>query len=195
MVRYLGRHLMLSGKYVRDVLESRKRATVRVGRYAVKSREVFLHSGGRVVAKLEVERVYHKRFSELDDEDAKLDGHPNAKSLRRELRRIYGHLSPDTPVTVIVFRVKQRLEVDEESRWMGLDPRDIARIGLRYWDELGLSEDDRKIVEEVVRRGSLRAVSKALYGTIEKRRRVRRTLRRVLERLLEKGFLERPQRG
>jgi len=68
-------------------------------------------------------------------------------------------------------------------------------VGLRYWDELGLSEDDRKIVEEVVRRGSLRAVSKALYGTIEKRRRVRRTLRRVLERLLEKGFLERSQRG
>ena len=195
MVRYLGRHLMLSGKYVRDVLEGRKRATVRVGRYAVKSRDVFLHSGGRVVAKLRIERVYHKRFSELDDEDARLDGHPNAKALRRELRRIYGHLRPDTPVTVIVFRVKQRLEVDEDSRWMGLDPVDVARIGLRYWEELGLGGDDRRIVEEVVRRGSLRAVSKALYGTIEKRRRIRRALRRVLERLLEKGLLEGPQLG
>ncbi|RLF02448.1 MAG: ASCH domain-containing protein [Thermoprotei archaeon] len=195
MVRYLGRHLMLSGKYVRDVLEGRKRATVRVGRYAVKSRDVFLHSGGRVVAKLRIERVYHKRFSELDDEDARLDGHPNARSLRKELRRIYGHLRPDTPVTVIVFRVERRLEVNEGSRWMGLDPVDVARIGLRYWEELGLGGDDRRIVEEVVRRGSLRAVSKALYGTIEKRRRIRRALRRVLERLLEKGLLERPQRG
>jgi len=185
---------MLSGKYVRDVLEGRKRATVRVGRYAVKSRDVFLHSGGRVVAKLRIERVYHKRFSELDDEDARLDGHPNARSLRKELRRIYGHLRPDTPVTVIVFRVERRLEVNEGSRWMGLDPVDVARIGLRYWEELGLSGDDRRIVEEVVRRGSLRAVSKALYGTIEKRRRIRRALRRVLERLLEKGLLERPQR-
>ncbi len=195
MVKYLGRHLMLSGKYVRDVLEGRKRATVRVGRYAVKSRDVFLHSGGRVVAKLRIERVYHKRFSELDDEDARLDGHPNARSLRRELRSIYGHLRPDTPVTVIVFRVERRLEVDEDSRWMGLDPVDVARIGLRYWEELGLGGDDRRIVEEVVRRGSLRAVSKALYGTIEKRRRIRRALRRVLERLLEKGFLEGHQRG
>jgi len=195
LVKYLGRHLMLSGKYVRDVLEGRKRATVRVGRYAVKSRDVFLHSGGRVVAKLRIERVYHKRFSELDDEDARLDGHPNARSLRRELRSIYGHLRPDTPVTVIVFRVERRLEVDEDSRWMGLDPVDVARIGLRYWEELGFGGDDRRIVEEVVRRGSLRAVSKALYGTIEKRRRIRRALRRVLERLLEKGFLEGHQRG
>ena len=187
--KFLGRHIMVKGKYVEKILDGRKRATVRKGLVKTKYPEIIIHGGGRPVAKARIKAVTHKRVGELTDEDARLDGFNSRDELIRELRRVYGELSEEDWVTIIEFEVVQRLDnLPVEKPYHGLAPGDLARIALRYLRDV-LSSEDIRVLEDLTRTNSIRATAYRLYGSINKRNRVRKTLRKVLKMLEEKGII------
>jgi hypothetical protein len=193
--RFLGRHIMVKGKYVRDILEGRKTATIRKGIVKPKYNELIVHGGGRPVAKIVVERVYHKRVKELTDNDALKDGFRSREELVAELRSVYPDIKDDDWVTIIEFKVVQRLDhLQPEDPYMGLEPVDIARIALRYLDDK-LDEKDREILLDLTRTGSIRATALRLFGDLNKRYIVRRVLKKALNKLVEKGVLKRSDRN
>jgi len=188
--RFLGRHVMMKWKHAEALLNGRKRATIRLGIVRPKFREVLLHSGGRVVAKLAIKEVYYKKFEELGEREAELEGYPSVDELKEELIRIYGRIRPKTTMTVIVFNVVRRLDQDSgRDPWMGLDPVDIARIALRV--NLPLSEREEKVLRTLIQTSSLRKTASSLYGSVEERIKVRKILRGVLKRLIERGVIGR----
>ena len=176
---------MMDEEYVEALLSGVKRGTIRLG--VVKpDRELFIHSGGRIVARAVVESVEYRRVSELTDEDARLDGFPSREALIRALRRLYPGLKPSDVVTIIRFERVEPMDAPEYD-YGGHSPREIAEKALRHLD---LSPEERRILELIARMGSLRKVALRLYGTLEARRRLRKVVRRAYERLREKGILK-----
>ncbi len=190
-VRFIGRHLMVKGRYVRMILDGFKTATIRHGIVKPKYREVIVHGGGRPIAKVEVVSVKYKRVRELSNQDAVKDGFRDRDELIRELRRVYQGIGDDDWVTVIEFRVIQRLDkLPLEDKYLGLTPTDIARLGLRYLGE-ELSSEEKRVLLDLTRTNSIRATAYRLYGSIDKRYLVRRILRKIVNRLKEQGILGR----
>ncbi len=187
--QYLGRHIMIKGAFADKLLEGRKSTTIRLGVVKPRYREVIIHGHGRPLAKAEVVGVRVKKVSELTEEDAWRDGFRSLEDLLEALRRVYGDFSPDDPVTIIELRVKQRLDqLDASDPYLGLEPADIARLALRYLRE-ELSEEEARILEDLTRTNSIRSTAVRLYGSIERRFRVRRALRRALNELLRRGLI------
>jgi len=189
-ISYIGKHLMVKGEYAEAILSGKKRATIRLGLVKPRSKEVIIHSGGKAICKARIENVTYKRFSELTNEDAKLDGFRNLKALKEALIETYHNLSPSDMVTVIRFNVIQRFDqLDRRSPYLGLSPIDIARIALRY-ESLKLSDKDKGLLNVLVKEGSLRKAAEKLYGDVNKRYLIRRTLRKVLRKLTVLQVLE-----
>ncbi len=188
--QWLGRHLMLKGEYAELLLSGRKKATIRLGIVRPKYREVIIHGGGRPLAKALIEGVEVKRVRELTDEDARLDGFRSRRELLEALRRAYGRMHDDDPVTILRLRVVGRLDVESDDPYMGLEPGDIARIALRYLDDLG--EEERRILRSLTQTNSIRKTAVQLYGGVERRWRVRQVLRRAMRDLRARGLLGRP---
>ncbi|NPA05131.1 MAG: ASCH domain-containing protein [Crenarchaeota archaeon] len=180
---------MVKGEYVDMILSGRKRATIRLGIVKVKYPELIVHGGGRPIAKVKVTDVVHKRVSELTDEDAREDGFNNVKELLDVLRRVYGDVKPDDYVTIIKFQVTQDLsKLEPEHPYLGLEPADVARLGLRYLRG-ELSDKEAEILRDLTVTRSIRATSIRFFGTIEKRWIIRRLLKRVLRELVRRGIL------
>ena len=190
-VVYLRRHIMVKGRFVKDILEGRKRATIRLGKVVPRYDEVIIHGGGRPIAKARIVRVVHKRVRELTEEDARKDGYSSVEELIRDLEKIYGvKLSSDDYVTIIEFEVVQRLDnLNPEDVYLGLSPVDLARIAYRYLRN-ELSPNDLRILDAVMRYRSIREAAIRLFGSLGKRWIIRKVLRRCLRRLIEKGILE-----
>ncbi len=187
--KFLGRHLMVKGEYVDDILKGRKRATIRLGLVKVKYDELIVHGGGRPVAKVKVKSVRYKRVRELNDEDARLDGFRSREELLDALRKAYGDIKPDDYVTIIEFDVVQDLtSLEPQDPYLGLEPADIARLGLRYLSDQ-LSDEEKKVLKDLTSTNSIRATAVRLYGSIERRWRVRKVLRKVLNELLRRGLI------
>lgn len=180
---------MVKGRYVKEILEGKKTATIRRGIVKPKYREVIVHGGGKPVAKILIEKVYHKKIKELTDEDAIKDGFRSREELVSELKRVYPGISDDEWITIIEFKVLQRLDhLEPEDPYMGLKPVDIARIALRYLDK-ELSDEDKKILLDLTRTSSIRATAIRLYGSLNRRFIIRKTLKKALKLLIDKGIL------
>ncbi|WP_148678840.1 ASCH domain-containing protein [Aeropyrum pernix] len=190
-VQYLGRHIMIKGVYADKLLEGRKTTTIRLGIVKPRYREVIIHGHGRPLAKAEIVDVHVKKVSELTLEDARRDGFRSVRELIESLERVYGYkLDPEDAVTIIHLRVKQRFDnLDLSDPYLGLEPADIARLGLRYLGD-SLSDEEKRVLEDLTRTNSIRATAVRLYGSIERRGRVRRVLRRVLQELLRRGLIK-----
>ncbi|NPA85122.1 MAG: ASCH domain-containing protein [Crenarchaeota archaeon] len=185
--KFLGRHLMVKGKYVDLILSGKKTATIRKGRWVPKFKELILHGGGRPFAVAEVVDVEYKKLSEITQEEIKEDGFDSKAELVEELRRAYGEISDDDIVTIIRFKVKKKLtELDVKDPYMGLEPVEIARLALRY---LELNEEDKRILETLVRAGSLREAAIRLYGDIGARWRIRKAVKRALKELVDRKLI------
>lgn len=188
--RFLGRHLMVKGEFVDDILSGRKRTTIRLGRVRVKYNELIIHGGGRPVAKVRVTNVVYKRVSELTDEDAVKDGFGSREELLEALRHMYGEFRDNDYVTIIEFEVIQDLSsLEPQDPYLGLEPADIARLGLRYLADM-LSDEDKKVLRDLTSTNSIRSTAIRLYGSIERRWRVRRVLRRILSELVRRGLIK-----
>jgi len=181
---------MIKGEYAEAILSGKKRATIRLGVVKPRSREVIIHSGGRAICKAKIEGVIYKKFSELTNEDARLDGFKNLKELRDALLKTYQSFSPDDIITIIKFTVTQKFnKLNKQSPYLGLNPVDLARIALRY-DLLELSESDKEVLNIIVREGSLRKAAEKLYGDVNKRYLIRRVLRKALRKLIKHQVLD-----
>jgi len=192
--RFLGRHLMVKGEYVDDILSGRKRATIRLGRVRVKYDELIVHGGGRPVAKVRVKNVVYKKVRDLTLEDALKDGFSSVEELLQALRKAYGEIRPDDYVTIIEFEVVQDLsKLEPEDPYLGLEPADIARLALRYLGDT-LGEEEKRILRDLTVTNSIRATAVRILGSLEKRWIVRRVLRRALNELVRRGLI-RAQRG
>ena len=187
--RFIGRHLMVKGKYVDLILSGKKTLTIRLGIVKPRYEEIIVHGGGRPIAKVKVTRVYHKRIKELSDNDAAKDGFRSREELVKELKRIYDDLNENDWVTLIEFKVIQRLDqLSQEHPYMGLEPADLARLGLRYLSN-ELNAEEKKILLDLTRTNSIRATAYRLFRGIEKRHIVRRVLRKILNKLKDKGLI------
>jgi len=187
--KYLGRHIMVKGRYIDLILSGRKIATIRLGVIRPKYSEVIIHGGGRPIAKAKIVAVYYKRIKDLTDEEARMDGFINKKELVNELKGIYGGLSDEEFVTIIVFQILQRFdELPANKPYLGLEVRDLAGLGLRYLSS-ELSDEEKKILMSLTRTNSIRAASMNLFNSVSKRYLVRKVLRKVLRRLLERNVL------
>ncbi len=187
---FLRRHIMMRGEYAKLMLEGKKRATIRLGKVVPKYDEVIIHSWGKPVAKARITKVTYKKVKELTDEDARRDGFKNKEELLRELRHVYGKVSPNDLVTIIEFEVIQRFnELVPEDPYLGLKPADIGRLALRYLRN-DLNEYELKILEELGKGKSIRQVSKELTGSPVNRGRVRRIVRKALALLIKRGIIE-----
>jgi len=194
-VYYLGRHLMVKGNYVNAILESKKVATIRLGIVKPKYNELIIHGGGRPVAKVAIESVEYKKVRELTDEDAKLDGFKTKDELIEELRRLYGYISSDDYVTIIKFKVIQKLtDLQPVDHYLGLQVGDVARLGLRYLSK-ELSNEDKEILIDLTRTNSIRKTAINIFGDLNKRRIVRRLLRKVLNELVRRGIISVSEEG
>ncbi|OYT41113.1 MAG: ASCH domain-containing protein [Desulfurococcales archaeon ex4484_58] len=181
---------MVKGKYVSDILEGRKKATIRKGIVKPKYREMIIHGGGRPIAKIFIERVYHRRVRDLSNEDALKDGFSSREELIEELKKVYKDINEESWVTIIEFRVVQRMDhLSSHDPYMGLSPVDIARIALRYLSD-ELNDMEKKILLDLTRTNSIRATTLRLYGSLNKRFVVRRILKKALTLLIEKGYLK-----
>jgi len=182
--------MMVKGKYVDMILSGQKTATIRLGLVKPKYKEMIVHGGGRPVAKIMITKVTYKKVRELTEEDAIKDGFSSLRELLEELRKVYPEITNDDWVTVIEFRVVQRLDkLPVEEPYMGLQPADVARLGLRYLSN-ELSEKAKEILIDLTRTNSIRATAQRLFGSIGKRYIVRKTLRKVLGLLKERGVLK-----
>jgi len=188
-VKYLGRHIMVKGKFAKQILKGEKITTVRLGIVRPKYDEVIIHGGGRPICKAKIVRVEHKRVKELSDADAIKDGFKDLLHLLEELEKFYGQLNPDNWVTIIEFKVIERLnKLEPKDPYLGLKPVDIARIALRYLTDL--SEHERKILLELTRYASLRRTAKELYGNPLQRKHIRAIVKKALKKLIERGLIK-----
>ncbi len=187
--KFLGRHLMVKGEYVNAILSGAKKATIRLGKVIPKYKEMIVHGGGRPIAKIKITRVTYKKVKDLTDSDAIIDGFKSRDELIAALRKAYGEVKDDDIVTIIEFEVEQRLDhIEPEEPYLGLEPADVARLALRYLAK-ELSDEEKRILLELTRSNSIRAVALKLYGSIERRYKVRRALRRALRMLVERGII------
>ena len=179
---------MLSKQYVEELLSGKKRATVRLGKIR-RDKEAIIHSGGRIVAVAQILDVRYKRFAELDDFDAQLDGYKDAEELKKALRRHYPHIKDDDVVSIILFGSVKPLDAPEGGEYGGMKPHELAELALR---RLELDEHERRILAAVVKYKSIRKAAVKLFGSIEKRKIIRRLLRTIAGRL--SGDLRRSSR-
>jgi len=190
-VIYLGHHLMLRSKYLKKLLECGVGGitrTIRIGIVKPKFREVYVHSAGKVVAKVEIVRTIYKRVRDLTDEDAKLDGFSSREELIRELKKLYGDVRPDTYVTILELKVLEYLNMTDDAVNASLSPVEIARLALYY--NVPLSEEEKRILKMLLDVGSLRKLAIKLFGTIEKRWIIRKVVRKALRLLQERGIIK-----
>lgn len=182
---------MVKGRFVDLILSGKKTTTIRLGRVVPKHDEIIIHGGGRPIAKAKIKRVVYKRVRELSEEDARKDGYNSLEELLQDLENVYGRrVYPDDIVTIVEFEVIQTFtDLNPEDVYLGLNPIDIARIAYRYLRK-ELSEDEKKILEALLRYRSIREVSLKLFGSLGKRWIIRKVLRKCLRRLLEKGILK-----
>lgn len=176
---------MLKSKYL-DKLSNGRFTTIRLGIIRPKYREVFIHSGGMVVAKARIVNVLYKRISELTDEDAITDGFTSREALIDELKSIYGSITNNDWVTILTLEVTRVIGRRDDGS-VGLSPVDIARLALRY--NVPMSEEERRVLQELVNEGSVRKAAVKLFNSLRGRVVIRKVVRRVLKHLIRMGII------
>ena len=179
---------MMKAKYAEKVLSGEKTATIRPGKAYVRSREFFIHAGGKIVARAVLESVEYKRLRDLDDEHAKADGFGSVDELKRELKRLYPRIKEHDWVTIVRFRVVEKIDKPETKSYGGLSAIQVARLALENLSRIKLSKEEEEILRVLVETGSLRATARKIYGSIMARKKVRATIWRVLDRMRRIGL-------
>lgn len=185
-MKRLGKHLMLKAKYIPLILNGSKKSTIRLGKINVRSKELYINSGGKKFAKAIVKEVKYKTVRELTNEDAKLDGFDNREELIKELRCHYGEISDDDWVTIIIFDALEILNIDER-KYEGMKPKQISKLALRY---LPLDEREEMIHRKIIEYGSIRKAARKIYGSLQMRWKIRSVLNKAYKELVEREIIK-----
>jgi len=185
------RPLMFSRKYLEELLNGSKLATVRAGNVKYRPGDIVLvHCGGLVLGRAKITRVERKKLIDLSEEDARKDGFSSLQELLKALKQHYPNLKRDTPLIILEFQWVERFEVplsDGEYSWCySKEPLEVAKLALEKLDELSFEE--RAVLEAFVKAGSVRGAARKL-GSLSNRALVRGVLKRVAERLASLGLI------
>jgi len=194
---YLRRYISVKGEFAEKILSGRKVTTIRLGKVVPMSEEMIIQSGGKAIAKVRIEEVEMKRIGELTDEEARRDGFKSVRDLIKSLEKMYNvKVTKDDLVTIIRFEVIERMSqgLDKKDVYMGYEPGDIAALALVHYKK-SMSEEERRVLEELARSNSIRATSYALFGNLNKRWLVRKILKRYFKMLLDQGIIAPLQGG
>jgi hypothetical protein len=182
---------MFSRKYLEELLNGSKLATVRAGNVKYRPGDIVLvHCGGLVLGRAKITRVERKKLIDLSEEDARKDGFSSLQELLKALRQHYPNLKRDTPLTILEFQWVERFEVllsDGEYSWCYSEgPLEVAKLALEKLNDLSFEE--RAALEAFVKTGSVRGAARKLGG-LSNRALVRGVLKRVAERLVSSGLI------
>lgn len=185
------KHLMFDRRYLNALASGRKRITIRVltSRIPRPGSHVYVHSGGKVLGVAKITSVLFKPARALTEHEAREEGFKSREELLSVLKRHYPSLTDDSLVAVIRFEWVKRFDpplTPEELSWgSSLPPVEVALLALKHCK---LSEEEKEILELLVKEGSIRRAARKLGG-LHKRMYVRRILRRVVKRLRDAGIL------
>jgi len=182
---------MFSRKYLEELLNGSKLATVRAGNVKYRPGDIVLvHCGGLVLGRAKIARVERKKLIDLSEEDARKDGFSSLQELLKALRQHYPNLKRDTPLTILEFQWVERFEEplsDGEYSWCYSEgPLEVAKLALEKLNDLSFEE--RAVLEAFVKAGSVRGAARKL-GSLSNRALVRGVLKRVAERLASLGLI------
>jgi len=170
-----------------------KTVTIRYGRVEdyKEGDIVYIHCGGYVLGEAIITKVEYKKFSEITDEEAFLEGYPSKKKLKDAIKKHYPNIKANDIVTVIHFKWKKLYEKpisSEEFAWKGImmDPVKIAKLAL---ENLELTEKQKKYLNILIEEGSIRKAAMRLGG-LRKRIIFRRILRKALEELIKRNIIK-----
>jgi len=100
------RKLKFKPEYLRLIREGRKKSTIRLEKkYRVGETVYLSDTNGKIYGKAVIEDVIEKRFDELTERDAIIDGFNGLASLYNILRDIYGEISGDTTIYIYYIKV------------------------------------------------------------------------------------------
>ncbi|MHA1505730.1 MAG: ASCH domain-containing protein [Candidatus Asgardarchaeia archaeon] len=98
-------------RYVIPILLGVKKTTIRDElKYSV-GEEVLLSVNKEKFAKARIRKIERIKFSEIDDDIAKMDGFNKAKYLKRTLKRYYPKLSKDSELYMYHFELTEILSI------------------------------------------------------------------------------------
>ena len=185
------KHLMFDGRYLNALMSGRKKITIRVptARIPRPGSRVYVHSGGKVLGVAKITSVLFKPAKALTEREAREEGFRSREELISALKKHYPSLTDDSLVAVIRFEWVKKFDpplTPEELSWgSSISPVEVALLALKH---CRLSGEERKVLELLVREGSIRRAARKLGG-LHRRMHVRRILRRVVRRLREVGVL------
>lgn len=188
---FIRRYMMIKGKFAKLILEGKKTTTIRLGRVIPKVDEVIIHSEGKPIAKVKIRNVVYKKVKELTEEDAKRDGYSSLEELIKDLMNMYNtDIKPDDEVTIIDFIITKKFDnIDIKDAYLGFSPYTIALLANRYLKSI-VNDEERKIINYMLKYRSIRFVSLKLYGSLSKRWMVRKILRNLLVKLIEADVIK-----
>jgi len=184
------KHLFFDGRYADKILKEEKTSTIRVGKYSIKKgRSFYIHARGHVLGKAVVTNVKIKSLKELTDEDAKRDGFKNKKELLKALKKHYGKLDKDTPVTIIEFKMQDRFKEEITSSdfaYGGYKATEIAKLALTH--NIDLSEKEKEVLKTLLNTGSIRKTARQI-GNLNKRFMIRKILKKIFNILVKEKII------
>lgn len=98
------RRLGLKAAYLPLVASGRKRSTIRAGAKHDALGPAEFVSGRRTIP-IEITDVVVKRFADLNEGDARLDGFETLDELRQTLHGFYPDMATDDPVSILYFEL------------------------------------------------------------------------------------------
>jgi hypothetical protein len=94
----------LADEFFEAVSRRQKRTTIRKGQRSYKLGTASLVSSHHNLP-IQISRVLHKKFSELDQADAQADGFKSLDDLSNVLRRFYPAIASTDTVTIVEFNL------------------------------------------------------------------------------------------
>ncbi len=102
------KYLNFSEDFIQQILNGDKCATLRLGfRDYRKGERVIITAGDRELAVAVIKDVRFKKFRDITDTDAKLDGFKTKDALRRALIEFYGEFEENAVFTQIIFEIEK----------------------------------------------------------------------------------------
>lgn len=102
------RYLNFSEDFTEKIRRGEKRATLRLGIKDYRHGErVIVRCGDREIGVAIIKDVRFKKFGEISEEDAKIDGFESREELRSALEKFYGKFEDEQMFTQIIFELSE----------------------------------------------------------------------------------------
>ncbi len=102
------KYLNFSEDFTEKIRKGEKRATLRLGIKDYRPGEkVIIRCGDREIGVATIMDVNFKRFREISEEDAKIDGFKSRDELRMALKKFYGKFEDKQIFTQIIFELSE----------------------------------------------------------------------------------------